>query len=383
MKLRFQRRLHASAEVMWPYLVEPELMNLWSTARISKVLPGEQGRMDGVGALREVRIQSGPHREQLLEVIQHSEAGRCLVYRVLEHPLMIEHRGQITLEPSNSEVELTWEVEFSFALPGLAQVAARALKPQLSASLAALARISRSVDTQSELQPTNALSDPTTPKLWAKAEETLSAQQDLARVHAERNAPMRWFSQIYVHVTSHQLQWVRSGQVAHAGWVLRLIPRFYEHYLENVQKYERTVDGWPEAHWSKAFEAMGSSDPHKALYLGLLLGIRAHIEEDLPRALAEVYYQHYREVADYARFRADFLLMGDVFKRSTAALVQQLPEDLIPWYYRLSGRIPPSLLELLSGVMNKRRFYNVAKARREAFERGAAAVRLLERAASA
>jgi hypothetical protein len=100
---------------------------------------------------------------------------------------------------------------------------------------------------------------------------------------------------------------------------------------------------------------------------GLLFGVAAHIEEDLPRALAEVYRRHYAKRCDYVRFRADYLLMANIFQRAASRLLAEMPRGAVPGYLRVLAPLLP--LEVEDQIL--RRYYDVPRKRTMAFERGA------------
>jgi hypothetical protein len=222
------------------------------------------------------------------------------------------------------------------------------------------------------LQPA-AFEDRGDPELWAEAQSVLEAQRVLADRLDREDDPKRWFTRVYQYVTENQLAWAREGNVRHVGWVLRLIPRFHHYYVANLERRRGEAAGIAEAHWQTAFDEMEGlgrkkKDPRRMLFIGLLRGMRAHIEEDLPRALAEVWVDHYADRADFARFRADYLSMGKIFIRSSEALMKLVPRSFLPWYYR--GPMPSLIPDDLKDRLRRKNYYDVPRARLLAFERG-------------
>jgi hypothetical protein len=109
----------------------------------------------------------------------------------------------------------------------------------------------------------------------------------------------------------------------------------------------------------------------EAAVTAVFLGMRAHIEHDLPRALCEVHIRHYAGRCDYARFRADYLRMGDIFAAAGDRLLGDLPRASWPLRARLLDRATPAVLR---ARMLERQLYPITSRRREAFERGLALV---------
>lgn len=362
MRLALTQDVPASPGVTWRYLTEPELMNRWSRARIELVETGDEGRPDTVGTLRRVYVSAGPRTTRLHEVVQVSDAPRRFVYRVFDDPLIAKHRGEISLDPTGRGTRVTWTVDFEMRL-GIDQVAGRMLTPALEASLKALAERIHPIE---PARPMRVFYDEPDHDLWSVAERVLLEQRALAdRLERDRD-PKRHFSRVYEFVTEAQLGWARARSTLHVAWVLRLIPVFHRYYVQNLEARQRGKRC--ELQWREAFDAMEGkigrkkNDERFRTGYGLLKGIRAHIEEDLPRALAEVWAAHYAGRADYDRLRADYLLMGGIFDGSTDRMIERNP-GMMPWY---AARLPRMLQE----EWRRRNFYDVRRARRLAFERG-------------
>lgn len=94
---------------------------------------------------------------------------------------------------------------------------------------------------------------------------------------------------------------------------------------------------------------------------------RAHIDGDLPRVLAATYVDHYARRCDYARFRADFLLLATPLQRVWQRLSAEVSARWFPPYLRaLNGVLPAEAVEHLTA----KRVYDPLVARGAAFERG-------------
>ena len=375
MKLFLEQQLHVPAAAAWRFLVDPEKMNLWSDANIALLAPGDADEPGGVGAMRRVTIRTLGRETAFDEVIEVSEPPHRLVYRVVRGLPIRDHRGEITLvdEPSGGS-RLTWTVDAEFLVPGMDAGAGMVLRSQLQSSLRTLARVSRGgprapvalvqpkrIDAELDLEP-----------LWAEAKDILERQRKLAQRLREEGDPKAWFTRVYVLVTENQIALCRSGKVAHPAWVLRLIPRFHHYYVDNLLRARGERPGHAEEHWRHAFRGMERarrrmSDQGMAVVWGILRGAEAHIEEDLPRALADVYIEDYADVCSYARFRADYVLMAGVFRDAGQRIVDEMPKSYVPAPLRYLFPVLP--LELKDAVFN-RSYYDVPRARLKAFERG-------------
>ncbi|HLS00106.1 MAG TPA: DUF5995 family protein [Mycolicibacillus parakoreensis] len=356
----------AAPAVVWESLTDPGQMNAWSTARIELVGFGDRQRADGVGAMRRVYLPySGL---PLTEVIHASEPPYHLGYTVVGGvPLLREHTGRITVTPAGGDAaEIRWEVVMRFEAPGLATVAARLIEGELRRSLRRLA----------ELAPRPAGAVPTPRRL---AQGDLSALRDTAeRVLVEQRAvadrlahaddPKQWFARVYQYVTEEQLAHLHSGLADNPEWILRLIPCFHELYLSNLVAFERgeaVEKPWHRA-WGQAERAAAAGSP-KGIVEALLLGVAAHIEADLPRALSTTYLDHFRHRCDYTYFRADYLRMSAIFRLASERLISTLPRRCKPVWVPLAQAVLPA--ELRYQLMCEF-YYNIPRKRLDAFERG-------------
>lgn len=365
--LSLEQTIDAPPPSVWPWLVDPSRMNRWSEAPIQGLAKGDGGGHDGVGALRRITVRSAAGSRSFDEVVLVSEAPRRLVYRVFRGLPTRDHTGTITLAEQGSQTRLCWEVSFSFWVPG-ADAAARLIEGQLRESLARLADVARG-SAPTPIAAPRTVTDELSP-LRARAAEILAEQRAL--VAELRDDPKRWFARVYVLVTEGLLALLDGGGVRHPGWVLRLIPEFHKYYIDNLRAWQ--AEGDVEGPWARAFRVMESGEDFTAVVGGLMRGVRTHIEEDLPRALASVWFEHYRERCDFARFRGDYVAMGAVFRRAADQMLDELPRRMVPRTVRAMRRLAPP--EVPDAFLN-RRVYDVPSRRLRAFERGGRIAKLL------
>lgn len=371
MQISLEQFLPVEPKLAWPFIADPELMNRWSRAPIRSVALGDGGHPGGIGAMRVVTVRALGRRVHLEEVIERSEPPRRIVYRVIGGAPLRRHRGEITLEDEGRGSRLRWQVDYESPLSGIDHGMRLILDRQLRESLAKLAGVVRG-KTSHPLPLASDLREASAATLWDRCEAILEEQRKLAESLERADDPKRWFTRVYAFVTEEQLALCRSGDIAHVPWVLRIIPRFHDYYVGNLRRWQGTGTGPAEAHWRSAFRAMehGSrwfKDPLAAFSYGLAKGVQAHIEEDLPRALADVFVENYAGVCDYARFRADYLIMSDVFRRSSARLLETMPSNHFP---RLARLLLPLMPQEGQDLVIHRRFYDIPRQRRRAFDRG-------------
>ncbi len=368
-----EQYVDAAPARVWQLLTDPEQMNSWSTARIELKDSGAGRRPDGVGTLRAIHL---PGRGgTLLEVVRESESPSHFVYVVFSGVAALRSpRGQISLSAKGNGTDVRWQVDMEFAVPGLALVAGRLIGSELEKSLAALAALPNSPhDFEDEKLPTVRYRDgarepdrAALAELRAGADAILAKQRAIADRLAAADDPKRWFARVYQYVTEEQLAFVDEGEVDNPDWVLHLIPAFHHYYADNLAAFE---DGsGSEEPWTKAWalaEKGGATGSSTRTMKALLLGVAAHIEADLPRALAATYTEHFPD-RDYVEFRADYVRMGRIFGKATDRLVAEMPRGYLPAWLGIARRVLP--LELRDQLM--RRYYDVPKRRLEAFQAG-------------
>lgn len=352
---------------VWESLTDPRQMNAWSTARIELVGFGDRQRADGVGAMRRVYLPySGL---PLTEVIHASEPPNHLGYTVIGGiPLLREHTGRITVTPAGADAaEIRWEVVMRFEAPGMAVVAARLIEGELRRSLRRLAELAPHPDVAAPPAPRR-LGNGDLLALRDTAERVLVEQRAVADRLTQADDPKQWFARVYQYVTEEQLAHLHSGLADNPEWILRLIPCFHELYLSSLTAFERgepVVEPWHRA-WGQAERAAAAGSP-KGIVEALLLGVAAHIEADLPRALASTYIDHFRNRCDYTYFRADYLRMAAIFRLASDRLIGTLPRRYKPVWAPLAQAVLPA--ELRYQLMCEF-YYNIPQKRLDAFERG-------------
>lgn len=374
MHLVVARDLPAPAAVVWPLLTQPAEVSRWSTAPVRGLDPGDGGGFASVGALRAVRL--GRHlRREVEEVVEHADVPHRLVYRVVGTRAVRAHRGEQRLDdvaPGRSR--LTWVVDVELPVPGEGALE-WSLRRELEASLDRLAALAgrgagpTGASTVPVAEPgPRFVDDGDRLGLEREVEAVVVAQRALADRLESAGDPRHWFARVYQYVTEALLAHVRSGEVTHPLWALRLVPRFHVLYDRNVARGEGREPGEVETHWRQAFDAISTADGSAlAFWRAVVAGARAHIEGDLPRVLADVWVTHYAGRCDHVRFRADFLLMAPAFGDAWDRLTERVPSRWFPPYVRALRSVAPR--ELTEAIL-ARRFYDPLASRRHAFEEG-------------
>jgi hypothetical protein len=373
LRLDLERELPCSPARAFPLIAEPALINLWSSAEVESIATGDGDHPGGTGALRKVHTPRRP-RTTLLEVIERADAPRRLDYRVIAGAPIRHHAGSIHLLEQPGGTLMRWEVEMDFLAPGMSFVAKRALLPELNKSLDRLVALAAAPPKGQPLPPTRALDDGPEALLALRedAETIAQAQRALADRLLHHGDDRGHFARVYQYVTEDMAAMVDNERFDHPGWVLRLVPIFHRFYEHNLTRRLGERVGAVEPHWERAFTTTERARERgktafEAAMLGIFVGMRAHIEDDLPRALAEA-YRDYAGRCDYARFRPDYLRMAQIFTEAGDRLLADWPRRAWTPRARFLDRITPRALR---DQLLDRTFYPITQQRRRAFERGA------------
>ncbi|MCB0911599.1 MAG: hypothetical protein KDB60_08290 [Propionibacteriaceae bacterium] len=130
-----------------------------------------------------------------------------------------------------------------------------------------------------------------------------------------------YFADTYAMMTAAMVAEVNAGTFLDNPWVGRLVGRFTDYYLDAVRDSE-SGGACPPA-WTEAFEACSRSEHHLQL---IMLGINAHINNDLVFALCDV-MSDWNSLGEEVRQvrRADYLAVNNVI----ALLVDRMQEELV------------------------------------------------------
>ncbi|MFT4199842.1 DUF5995 family protein [Gordonia sp. (in: high G+C Gram-positive bacteria)] len=372
------RTLDCPPEVAWRLVTDPEQMRRWSTARVDLAEPGPGERPDAAGALRTITLPDG--KRKLREVVEYAQMPREFRYRVYDGgPLLLSHQGVQTFTPTaDGRTELSWHVSMRLIAAPLSHALCRVIRKQVGESLDLLADIAGSATFDDPLPTTSPVADaadaPAFDDLVDGAEQSLATQRALADELAAADDPKQWFARVYQYVTEEMIAAAKNPSelgLAHPDWVLALIPTFHDYYQRNLAAYR--TGGDVEDAWAKAWSTAESTDakrPHLPVMKGLLYGVSAHIDADLPRALAEVHREYYPD-RDLREFRPDYLRLAPVFTAASDRLLADLPRSHKPWWTPLASRIDPQFRDSMLGRVG----YDVGRHRVKTFAKAVDSLR--------
>lgn len=333
MHLRFDRTLPCRADIAWSLMNDPRRMNLWSFARVEALSSGDGGHPAGVGALRRIHLVWGLRPLAFDEVVVASEAPARFVYRVAEGGMPLDdHLGRITLEETGRRTQLEWEIEIVPHRRMVGLLMRRGLGSLLERSLDRLVDVASAADKPADLPPTRHLDEGAAfAPAYEAAIARLDEQRELADSLDATEAAQSGFARVLQHVFELHVEACRDGAFEHPAWVLWQLLAAQGHYLNNVRAWLRRESGAVEAHWLSAFRAMQadvrSHDGSRAhLHRAVLEGVRAYVQEDVPRALADVWFQKYAGRCDYVRLRADYLATQGLVRRAIERVAGKAPQ---------------------------------------------------------
>jgi uncharacterized protein YndB with AHSA1/START domain len=357
-------------ERAWPWIAEPTLMSRWSEARIESVALGDADHPGGTGARRRVHLP-GPGRNVLDEVVVHGDAPDRLVYQVIGNPVVLHHRGTQTITRTAGGARLRWVVEITLAARALEWAAERQLRPSLERSIEAMARLAREPVDALPLPPARDLGEAEVFRaLRADAEAVRDAQRAWADRLLAADDDRGWFARVYQHVTEEQLAACDAGSFEHPGWVLRLLLAFHPLWERPLRQRLSELDGDVPAHWQRAHAlaeraASATTNHYERAVRSIFGGMRAHIEDDLPRAMADVFRAHYAGRCRFARMRADYVRMAPIFDRAGERVQAWFPRSEWTTRARMIDTFTPTFLRT---TLIDRTLYPITKKRRDAFE---------------
>ena len=341
-------------------LTDPAHMNRWSTARIDLREPGVGDRPDGVGALRTVTLPGG--RARLREVVERSDFARSFDYRVYDGgPALLDHSGHQEIAPTSAGCTLTWTVQMQLVSRAATSVLAKRVRGQVADSLDFLAGLEPPTAATRPVAERRRPADTTDSRRAAM--QILARQRATADRLASADDPKQWFARVYSYVTDEMIGACDRDDVDNPDWVLALIPVFDEYYMRNLVAFEAGEACEPM--WQRAWSTCERRDerrPHVPVVKGLMSGVAAHIDADLPRAISGLHRAAFAD-RDLREFRPDYLRLAPVFSAASDRLLDDLPRSHKPWWTGIAARIHPQIRDALIA----RQGYDVRRHRFTAF----------------
>ncbi|MBT0566698.1 DUF5995 family protein [Williamsia sp. CHRR-6] len=364
-----EAELTCSPEQAWVLITDPAQRNTWSTTRTLSSDAGGSDRVDRVGAVREVVI-STPVRATVHQVVTHAEEPRRFEYEVFKGwPLLRGHHCRIDITPTMAgcAVRVALDVEFA---SGISLLASQTVRREVQKSLLSLSERSRVLPQVTTLQRTYRPTVPVqthTEQLRSEAARHLAMQQRLAEELRAAGDPKVWFARLVALTTEEYLSIIDAGQLANPDWALSLLIAIHRQYVTTMHAYR---SGGPlSTRWRAALGRCDESDarrPFRCIAVGVVSASRAHMLETMPRALAEVYAQNFRNTRHYKEFRADYIRLGVIYRNALQRLMVEVPGGMEMRILRWCTRVLPEVREFVLRTF----YFDIEGERLRAFDTG-------------
>ena len=123
-----------------------------------------------------------------------------------------------------------------------------------------------------------------------------------------------WFAQLYYYITDAEI--TKRSRLQHPAFTLHFIPIFYDLYAQNANhflnlEYDKMAPQWLH-HFNIASSPVDPSQPLRYVQQAtqsIVSGVKAHIQGDMPQALAQAYQSFaskYCGVPDFDTYWEDF-----------------------------------------------------------------------------
>ncbi len=360
--------LDCSVEQAWRLLTDPAVKNQWSRGLTTARDAGGDGRMDRAGAVREVLVDL-PTRPRVQEVVTCADEPTRFAYRIFKaSPLLREYSCAIDIQPTDDGCAVHYTVDVDF-VPTVGPFVAPPLRRSIEKSLKGLSEQSRRLAPDPEPLPYRRA-----PRrrpggvaaLRPQIQRYLGHQQILAEELSEAEDPKYWFARMCALTTAELLRRVDEGRYTEPEWMMRLMAVLHRRHVSNLHAYRS--GGAMSAGWREAWAVCDEHDNPRSfrhVAAGIIAASRAHMAEDMPRALAEAFAAVADDGRDYREFRADYLDVAPVYALAVDRLCAEIPAPFLPRMLRMSGRVLPEMRDAMT-----RLFYDVETDRVRAFDRG-------------
>lgn len=325
MRLRLDRDLPCSEATAFSLVSAPAALRLWAPLWVESVATGDGGHVSGTGALRRLHLRSIVRDLSALEVVEAAEPPRLFASRILRAKGVAHHRAEfrVSPRPTGCRLDLDLDLELTSAISD--RLFARFVRRQLDRGLSRLERAA-SIAATEPAPPVRRMEDGAVlAGLFHEATRCRQELGTLAEASVEGGAGVLHFVSLFEHWTDLVIDGARRERFRHPSWMLRVLLAVHGSFVGNASKWLRGERRSVESHWRHAFERMEARERHadlSTIETSVSEGLRAQLEDDLPRALAETWLAHYMGRSDYARLRADVALAAREIGHATLRMVE-------------------------------------------------------------
>ena len=200
------------------------------------------------------------------------------------------------------------------------------------------------------------------------ARALVAEQRALAQAMQTGRDPKHWYLRLCQLTTEELVQRCEQGKLPHASWALQLLSLLHAQFLHNLRRWQSPGLGPLEPQWQQAFTALdlvGEAWSVGSVLTGLQLCLRAQLEQDLPRAVAQTLRR--TPVDDYTSFHTDMHQMSQALR---SAVERLLTETTAPYLPRLLQRPAARLLAETLAFLLQRYVYDEVGQRGRALATG-------------
>jgi uncharacterized protein YndB with AHSA1/START domain len=127
------RRFTLPPDRVFAHLAEHEHLGPMLGAKVDRVRDGTDGRRNGVGSVRRVKVGPLPSFEETVTEVVPDELIR---YRITKGSPLRGHEGVMRFSPNGTGTHLLYEISFGGVVPGVDRVVAAALRRSIPKGLA-------------------------------------------------------------------------------------------------------------------------------------------------------------------------------------------------------------------------------------------------------
>lgn len=335
-RIHLRVRLPHSPSTVFAALAHHEGLVNWVGAH--KVEVRERTSDGGVGTVRRVHFAlPGGVKTRLDERIERFEPPHRLGYRARPGLLFRRYEAEMRVPATPDGCMLEWTIRLRTWLPGTGPAVALQFERALRAGLRRLEAmlgpgpgvprtgpLLRALDAEPEGGPAAAVTYRELVAACQQAQAELTARALRLGADGSAEDTRYWLLRVLALATAHTLDRVEAGCFRFPCWVLRVSVATLRHLQRNLQQADRP-DGTPESHWQSWLRATANASRWwatdvRAAAHSLTKGTYNHFLEDSPRALAEVFAQHYRRPGGppYSAFADDWRAMLPAYDQAWA-----------------------------------------------------------------
>jgi len=110
--LTWKKQLKGTPDQVWPLVIIPQFMGKWADAELSMIQPGEGGRPDRPGMIRQAVVKVAGIKNVILEQIDETDQPHFIAYHSFKGGYVENQAAEMTLKEKDGGTEFVWKVQF-------------------------------------------------------------------------------------------------------------------------------------------------------------------------------------------------------------------------------------------------------------------------------